>query len=37
MTSLTEALKAALDGRYVIEHQIGAGGMATTPMDSSSL
>ncbi|HSG82285.1 MAG TPA: serine/threonine-protein kinase, partial [Gemmatimonadota bacterium] len=29
MTSVTEALKAALDGRYVIEQEIGAGGMAT--------
>jgi serine/threonine-protein kinase len=29
MTSIAEALKAALDGRYMIEQEIGAGGMAT--------
>ena len=29
MTAITERLSAALDGRYRLERELGAGGMAT--------
>ncbi len=33
MTDTVDRLKAALADRYVIEHELGSGGMATSPSE----